>query len=138
MLPFGVIMQLDKEISEIFGINIEATEEQQVKLVDLIDKCVALRTVNLLNEFLDVDPRTVNSFVSINVICDPSLGDTSLMVSKFDKVYALNVLGIVQGIIGQKYLIKPVAHPLVGINNPTSISHFEIVQANTRDTNDDN
>lgn len=131
-------MQLDKEISAILGINIDATQEQQEKLIDLVDKCVALRAVNLMNSALDIDPRTVNSFVSINVICDPSLGDTSLMVTKFDKVYALNVLGMIQGIIGQTYLIKPVSHPLVGINTPTTVSHFEVVQVNTRDTNDDN
>lgn len=131
-------MQLDKEISAILGINFDATQEQKEKLVDLVDKCVALRAVNLMNSFLDIDPRTVNSFVNINVICDPSLGDTSLMATKFDKVYALNVLGVIQGIIGQTYLIKPVAHPLVGINTPTTVSHFEVVQVNTRDTNDDN
>lgn len=130
-------MQLDKELSTILGLDLNLTSEQKDQLVDLVDKCIALRAVNLMNSFLDVDPRTVNSFVGINVICDPSLGDTSLFVTKFDKVYALNVLGIIQGIIGQTYLIKPVAHPVVGINAPTSIAHFEIRQS-PRDTNNDN
>lgn len=130
-------MKLDKELSTILGLDLNLTAKQHDQLVDLIDKCVALRAVNLMNSVLDIDPRTVNSFVGINVVCDPNLGDTSLLVTKFDKVYTLNVLGIIQGIIGQTYLIKPVAHPVVGINSPTYIAHFEIRQS-PRDTNDDN
>jgi len=131
-------MELTQELASILKLDLTINEETEKQLVDLIDKCVALRTVNLLNAALDIDPRTVNSFVCQQTICSPDLGQTRLLVSKSGSMYSLNVLGILQGVIGESYILKPISHPVVGINSPTHIAHFEIIQVPTRDIDNGN
>lgn len=120
-------MELHKEICAILGYTGDVSPEQIGQLKDLVDKCVALRAVNVMNAFLDADARSVNTMVNQYTVCSPQLVDTALMVTKFADLYAINILGIIQGILGQHYFLKPVANSIVGINSVSNITHFDII-----------
>jgi hypothetical protein len=117
---------IDIELSAILGQEIDLDSEQIKKLNDYLDKNIALRCVNLLNSFIDLDPRTVNTLVQQYTVCSPMLADSTAYIVKLSDVYAINILGILQGISGQRYWIKPVPNELVGINSVSTINRFEI------------
>lgn len=118
---------IDKELNAILGQDLDLSQDQIIKLNEYLDKHIALRCVNLLNSFIDLDPRTVNTIVQQYTVCSPDLADSAAYVVKMSDIYAINILGILQGLVGSKHFIKPIPNEIVGINTVSSISRFEIL-----------
>ena len=57
--------------------------------------------VDLLNDVLERDPEAITKLVNMRIDCDERLANhPTVQVHKFDDVYRIGVLGLLNGVLG--------------------------------------